>query len=371
MEITRSIFESQRQRRFGTANPERMRLAFWEWMVRGSEDARTRDWNAERDPSVLGHTPTAARGYFGQEGDDSQGPIWNFDRMGATRTPHPDGRMICIGGEHEDHYDPDFCIYNDLVVLDLDGSIEIYGYPRDVFSPTDFHTATLVGDRVIVIGRLGYPEERHPGATPVMALDLATYRIEKLPSHGELPGWVFGHAAEFSHGVITIRGGEVFEEKDGEPRIRRNSNDFAYEVGTGLWKRLTNRNWWQYEIKDEGGKAFMRGPRFRGCCSLDDEQWKGEPEEEESNVDGPLLYVMPEALLPRNFRYETVWSDEPSLEDRILVAGIPVSIKMGPFSIEIVVEGEMDEAMADELAQDIREGVEADTGRRCFLKKYD
>jgi hypothetical protein len=84
MEITRSIFESQRQRRFGTANPERMRLAFWEWMVRGSEDARTRDWNAERDPSVLGHTPTAARGYFGQEGDDSQWPIWNFDRMGVA-----------------------------------------------------------------------------------------------------------------------------------------------------------------------------------------------------------------------------------------------------------------------------------------------
>ena len=144
MEVTSDLFESQRQRRFGTQNPERMPLRFWEWMIRNSEDARTRDVGPPRETRPqLGHTPTDLRRYFGQEGDYSAGPIWNFDRMGATRTPHPDGRMICIGGEHEDHYDPDFCIYNDVVVLDLDGSIAIYGYPNDLFPPTDFHTATL------------------------------------------------------------------------------------------------------------------------------------------------------------------------------------------------------------------------------------
>src|SRR5690242_19887179 len=109
MEITRRVFESQEQRRFGASNPARMKFAFWEWMVQSSEDARLRDWSA--DPSE--HTPYALRKFFGQDGDYSKGPIWNFDRMGATRTPHPDGRMICIAGEHEDSYDPDFCIYND------------------------------------------------------------------------------------------------------------------------------------------------------------------------------------------------------------------------------------------------------------------
>ena len=43
MEITRKNFESGRQRRFGTANPERMQLAFWEWMIRRSEEDRLRD----------------------------------------------------------------------------------------------------------------------------------------------------------------------------------------------------------------------------------------------------------------------------------------------------------------------------------------
>ncbi len=369
MKITRSIFESQRQRRFGASNPERMPLAFWEWMVRGMEDARLRDdWFEEQDPTVLGHNPTAVRTYFGQEGDYSKGAIWNFERMGGTRTPHPDGRMICVGGEHEDHYDPDFCIYNDVVILDLDGSIEIYGYPKEVFPPTDFHTATLLGDRLILLGRLGYAGERNPGTTPVFALDLTSYRIEELPSLGELPGWIFGHEAEFLHGIITIRGGELYEEKDGKALIRRNFDEFAYEIGTGTWKRLTNRKWRQYSISDEDKKVFMRGPRFRGCCSMEDEPWK-EPIEEELE-DDTFIYVMPEALFPKSFAYETVASDDPTLGERIIVAGIPVSIQMSAFFVEIVVEGEMNAAMADELAEDIKESIEADTGRKCILESY-
>jgi hypothetical protein len=365
LKITRHIFESQRQRRFGTSNPERMPLAFWEWMIQGSEDSRTQDDPfATRDPSVLGHSPTSVRRYFGQEGDYSVGPIWNFDRMGATRTPHPDGRMICVGGEHEDHYDPDFCIYNDVVVLDLDGSIEINGYPRDVFPPTDFHSATLLGDRVIIIGRLGYPEERRPGETPVYALDLASYRVEELPSQGEVPGWIFGHEAEPGPDGITIRGGEVYEKIDGKTRIRRNFDDFVYETQTGNWRRLTNRKWRQFLIRDVGGKHFMRGPRLRNFCSTEEEL-----PQEPGWVD-PFIYVMPEALYPRNFEYETVWTEELQLDEQFFVAGIAVTVKFQAFFVEIIVEGDMDETMADALAEDIKEGVEADTGRPCVVEKY-
>jgi hypothetical protein len=61
LEITRGIFESQRLRRFGTANPERQPLAFWEWMIRDSEDARTRENRlSEKNPADLGHTPFSA-----------------------------------------------------------------------------------------------------------------------------------------------------------------------------------------------------------------------------------------------------------------------------------------------------------------------
>jgi hypothetical protein len=66
----------------------------------------------------------------------------------------------------------------------------------------------------------------------------------------------------------------------------------------------------------------------------------------------------------------SIWSDEPSLDDRIIVAGIPVSIKVDAFSIEIVIEGEMDEDAANAIAEDIKEGVEADTGRPCVVQRY-
>ena len=36
-EISRELFDQQRRPRFGNANPERMTLAFWEWMIRGGE----------------------------------------------------------------------------------------------------------------------------------------------------------------------------------------------------------------------------------------------------------------------------------------------------------------------------------------------
>jgi len=44
------MFEAQRERRFGSSNPERMKLAFWEAMVRGAEEARaTEDDEREAD----------------------------------------------------------------------------------------------------------------------------------------------------------------------------------------------------------------------------------------------------------------------------------------------------------------------------------
>ena len=71
-----------------------------------------------------------------------------------------------IAGEHEDFYDPDFCIYNDVFVERARRPPGIYRYPKDVFPPTDFHTATLVGDEIILIGSLGYRDLRRAGRSP-------------------------------------------------------------------------------------------------------------------------------------------------------------------------------------------------------------
>jgi hypothetical protein len=50
-------------------------------------------------------------------------PDWG-DAQAASRRQDD-----CIACEHEDHYDADFYIYDDVVILDLDGTVAIYGYP--------------------------------------------------------------------------------------------------------------------------------------------------------------------------------------------------------------------------------------------------
>lgn len=81
----------------GTANPSVMNKPFWKFQI-GPKGSSA--WNART---------TFEKEDAPMSWDD---PIWCFNRFGATRTKLPDGRIVCIGGEHEDGYDPDFCIYN-------------------------------------------------------------------------------------------------------------------------------------------------------------------------------------------------------------------------------------------------------------------
>ncbi len=94
-------YERQCKPRLGMANPERIRIECREWMVRTGAD------------------PFFARGELGlphnYPNPGWRGPDWCFDRYGMTRTHMSDGRIICIGGEHEDYYDPDFYIYAAVV----------------------------------------------------------------------------------------------------------------------------------------------------------------------------------------------------------------------------------------------------------------
>lgn len=110
-------FVPHRTRTFGRLNGVRMTNPFWLYMI--------------------GYAGSAYGAYplvFGS--DEREHPVWCFRRFGGTRTPVPDrGIVVAIGGEHEDHYDDDFCIYNDVVVFsDEYGGTEIYGSREKNFS---------------------------------------------------------------------------------------------------------------------------------------------------------------------------------------------------------------------------------------------
>ncbi|MBN9520371.1 ankyrin repeat domain-containing protein [bacterium] len=223
-EVSPDEFWRAPTRYFGGRNPDLLREPFWEAMIRD------------------GVCAYSARKRFVDGGQLGE-PVWCADRYGQSLTLLPDGRAVQIAGEHEDSYDPDFCIYNDVFVHEPGGGVAIYGYPEDVFPPTDFHTATLVGDAIYVIGSLGYHAARRPGETPVYRLDVHTMRMDRVEVGGDPPGWIFRHRAVVT-GPHTIRvwGGEVIT---GPGAPVANTGTFVLD--------LTHRIWYREVTPDEPG----------------------------------------------------------------------------------------------------------------------
>lgn len=207
--------------RFGKTNPELMNIPFWQAMICDGRSAYT------------------AKNIFNDLENWQQDKAWCYDRFGRTITQLPDGRIVEIAGEHEGYYDPDFCIYNDVVVYQGDGSFQIFGYPQDVFPPTDFHSATLVGKYIYIIGSLGYLGTKIYHETPVYRLHIHTFVIEKIETTGDKPGWISEHKAyhqkpakiHITGGKLCVVGNEKIED------YIDNSVDYILDLINLTWSR--------------------------------------------------------------------------------------------------------------------------------------
>ncbi|HVX83492.1 MAG TPA: ankyrin repeat domain-containing protein [Phycisphaerae bacterium] len=226
IECTAEEYRRAKHPRFGRGNPERMEEPFWVAMIRGGANAyRARE--------------KFEGGFNGPE----RPAVWSFDRFGQSINVLPDGRIVEIAGEHEDYYDPDFHIYNDVVVHHPDGRIEIFGYPEEVFPPTDFHTATLVGGYLYLVGSLGYMGRRRIGETQVYRLRVGTWEMERVETRGPGPGWISEHKARYDGaGKIEVWGGQVCEMKEGKEELVKNEGRWALEVETGTWAQVGAQN---------------------------------------------------------------------------------------------------------------------------------
>ncbi len=219
--VSEEEFLKNRTRRFGTANPERMGVPFWSAMVRNG-------WSGFR-----------AAKHFSEDSYRRESPVWCYDRLGMSLTQLADGRFIQIAGEHEDSYDPDFCIYNDVIVHDGKGGFEILGYPEDVFPPTDFHSATLVGEWIYIIGNLGCQRTAEADAhqTPIYRFDTVSGKVERVSTTGISPGWIHRHNAELIDRGIRISGGKRYcIDENGQGQIREHTATLLFDLDSGCWE---------------------------------------------------------------------------------------------------------------------------------------
>ncbi|MDV7269582.1 hypothetical protein RYZ20_01575 [Thioclava sp. A2] len=159
--------------------------------------------------------------------------IWTADRFGQSTTQLEDGRWVQIGGEHEDHYMSEFVIFNDVTVYSPDAPPRIFFYPTSIFPPTDFHSATLVGDTIWIVGGLGYSRERRSDTTPVYCLALSDFSITKIDTTGEFPGWIHRHQAKLTQKGIVVIGGKT------EPGYQDNRATYLLNLEALVWEKVS------------------------------------------------------------------------------------------------------------------------------------
>jgi hypothetical protein len=245
----------QTRTRYGSAHPDKVDNPIWQQSVKHG-------WSGYGLKKHLGVKSSAShfRYDFSQSSyrEAVPGPYWSWDRFGRTSTALTDGRIIHIAGEHEDAYDPDFCIYNDVVVEYPDGRREFYLYPKDVFPPTDFHSATLVGDAIVLIGSLGYRDMRRVGDIQVLKLDTRTLEISTVATKGDNPGWLSRHTAErISATSVLVVGGNVQTANDYEA----NKSNFELDLTTMTWQRRPHADTAVFPVADAVYRQ-RKSPRY-------------------------------------------------------------------------------------------------------------
>jgi hypothetical protein len=331
-EVTKSMFLEWRSPRFGRRNPDRMNNRVWEWLIKSGLQAYP-----------------ANKKFNGPDSTEA-GPCWCFARYGQTLTVLPDGRKVMIAGEHEDYYDADFYIYNDVVVLHPSGEVEIFGYPKDIFPPTDFHTATLMGSQIILIGSLGYSKERRHGATPVYLLNINDFTISPQSTTGDQPGWIHKHSAALSEtGSILVKQG-MLERNTEDRTLVENIDDWSLNLSNWRWERLTDRRWQRWEARRKDGKM---GNLWQINMAI---QF---PRQEDLESLTQKIGIQPNLELAATL-YRPNISHEP-LPDReedwrvhrIMVDGVVVRYNEGSSSVVMTVEGTLSPQIIESLTTDL------------------
>jgi hypothetical protein len=342
-EVTAELFFEWRAPRRGTDNPAVQTNPVWTWLARNPE---VNAWQANRHfggPSALG-----------------AGPGWCACRFGQSETELPDGRVVLIGGEHEDHYDPDFYIYNDVFVRDRTGAIEILGYAPEVFPPTDFHSATLVGDRIVVIGSLGYPNERDPARTPVLSLDITTLAFAPVETTGDAPGWIHRHVATLAPDghAIVVKGGERIIVVDGSQELRDNHDEWSLDLERRVWTRLTDRRFPVYELaRADGSSHELMWIGFGAFHVGRDGAWD---REQLAQLEQRFGFLPDFELFAVRFAPPCAHTPLPDddLDRLIAVDGITVRYADTMSAVRITVEGQLAPERIDELVEDARAKLE-------------
>ena len=328
----------------GEENPQRVESLVWEWLFRSRLSAYAAT-DVMRGPSPF-----------------EAGPTQCFDRFGQSKTELSDGRTVYIGGEHEDGYDPDFFIYNDIVVESAEGELEFYCYPVADFPPTDFHSATLVGDKIVVIGNLSYPGNRAE-QTQVLIVNVADFTVKQVLCNGQSPGWIHKQTAQLSadQKSIVIKGGllDVGEKS----ALRENIDDWTLDIETWTWQKLTSRQWPRLELyrRDKKRNHLYNIRQVLWCSDVRwHEHFKESLDRLEKDMGVRVNFQAIKDLYVFDFNHESMIEDEEEYNlYYITVNGVRIRFLECSRCLQVTIEGELPPTILAALRTELLAKLEA------------
>lgn len=350
---------------FGIQNPTNITNPFYQWVIKHNSSA----WDIQKSIIDCYHNDT----------NQNVKPIWSQARMGQSRTILPDGRIVLIGGEYEDAYDPNFCIYNDVTVIYPNGDIKIYNYPKSVFPPTDFHTATLIdsgdSEHIIIIGSLGYPEDRKFSHTPVYRLNTRSFKIEQVAARNSI-GWIHHHNAILKDNRIIVTGGQVLIDET--MPLLDNIDTWVLNLNTLIWKNITNlcRKWQRFYLKRQDDSCLSLYHYRQLNYQLDSNDLQQAKHHSETiehligkapDLDSYRLLLIP----PIDHEVASAFDDSDELngyDTTLYIDGIKVGYKTSDDScIQVVIEGKLSDDKLELLQQNLRHKLEKVENMACEI----
>ena len=153
-----------------------------------------------------------------------------------------------------------------------------------------------------------------------------------------MPGWIYKHSCDILAGKMIVRGGEIFEERNGKKYYRANLEDYSLDPLSATWQQITNRNWPHFLIHRMDNKLLSS-----------------------------KLLPEPEEFIPEPFK-EAVVPGEKWPKVRFVAKNVEVVLLVNRYRAEIIFEGNTPGNQAVKIAEEICGNIEEHSQSECLLE---
>jgi hypothetical protein len=237
-----------------------------------------------------------------------------------------------------------------------------------------------VDGKIILIGNLGYPENRKTGETQILVIDPKTWDIKQQPSTGESPGWIHSHQATVDNGFITVTRGKVWTAHD--TQLIENFDDWRLSLTDWTWERLTHRTVTVFEIARKDGEMIGLHeismwliqeeighlPAY-DMSHIDDDKLKVMLEKSMKGTEPEDLEAFKRLYKPDGIDFKPLPEPEDSLEIRIEVEGVLVRYNDSMDYIGLTIEGDLKPELIKKLRDDLKSKLERATGKNFIVRQ--